>query len=144
MLMSVGVIIAALVIYIWPSMWFFDPICTYLFSVIVLATTLNVSRDCMHILMEGSPESVDVEALERDIWALNTENDIVDLHDVHVWSISRNKLAMTAHLKSHKPLKTLSEVTELMRTKYGLFHTSIQVEGAGEGHHDFECENDMH
>ena len=47
MLMSVGVIIAALVIYFFPSMWMADPICTYLFSVIVMVTTIPIVKNCI-------------------------------------------------------------------------------------------------
>jgi len=55
--------------------------------------------------------------------------DILDMHDLHVWSISADKLAMSVHLKSKKPLKTLARVTEMCQIKYKIFHTTIQVEG---------------
>ena len=57
------------------------------------------------------------------------EADIVDVHDLHVWSLSAGKLSMSVHIISKKPLKTLSQATDLCRRKYGLFHTTIQVEG---------------
>lgn len=61
MLMSVGVIIAALIIYFYPSMWIADPLCTYLFSVIVMTTTLPIIKNVIGIMMEGAPKSIDVE-----------------------------------------------------------------------------------
>ena len=127
MLMSVGVIIAATIIYFFPDLWYCDPICTYLFSVIVMCTTVPVLRKCMHVIMEGVPDGFDIKKFQADIWALNEEGhmDIIDLHDLHVWSISVGKMAMTVHIKSHRPLKTLSEVTNLCRQKYNLFHTVI-------------------
>jgi len=149
MLMSVGVIIAATIIYFFPNLWFCDPICTYLFSVIVMFTTIPVLRKCIHVIMEGVPAGFDIKTFQADIWALNTEGhmDIMDVHDLHVWSISVGKLAMTVHIKSHRPLKTLSEVTNLCRSKYQLFHTVIQVEGDDDQEknpHAFGCDNDIH
>ena len=59
--MSVGVIIAALIIYFYPSLWYADPLCTYLFSVIVMTTTLPIIKNIISIMMEGAPKSIDIE-----------------------------------------------------------------------------------
>lgn len=141
MLMSVGVIIAALVIYFKPEWNIADPICTYLFSVIVCFTTIPVFKDCALVLMEGTPTSIDIAGLEEDLLAVK---GVDELHDFHVWSISVNKYALSAHIISETPLKTLSMVTDLCRRKYKLFHTTIQMEGSEESKHFFKCENDLH
>ena len=60
MLMSVGVIIAAIIIYYFPSMWYADPICTYLFSIIVMFTTIPIVKSCIRILMEGTPSNINL------------------------------------------------------------------------------------
>lgn len=61
--MSVGVIIAALVIYFIPGCEIADPICTYLFSLIVCITTFPVFNDCALVIMEGTPTSIDILGL---------------------------------------------------------------------------------
>jgi len=61
--MSVGVIIAATIVYFIPSWWYADPICTYLFSVIVCFTTIPVYRECLDVMMEGVPKDIDAEQL---------------------------------------------------------------------------------
>ena len=108
-IMSVGVIIAAIIITIWPEAWMCDPICTYFFAIIVLVTTYPVTRKCIKVLMEGTPDKFDTKKLTQAIWALNTETEklILDVHDLHVWSISIGKNAMTVHIISTDPLKTL-------------------------------------
>lgn len=108
MLMSVGVIIAALVIYFKPAFWYADPLCTYLFSVIVMVTTIPIIKSIISIMMEGAPEEIDIVKLEADIWNLSDGADITDVHDLHVWSLSAGKLSMSVHIKSKKPLKSLS------------------------------------
>lgn len=120
--MSVGVIIAAVIIVIKPEWNIADPICTYLFSIIICFTTTPVFRDCILVLMEGTPEKIDVEQLETDI--LNIPG-VEEIHDLHVWSMSIGKFAVSAHISSQTPLKTLSMVTDLCRRKYKLFHTTI-------------------
>lgn len=52
-LQSVGVFAAALVIYFYPDMGYIDPICTFLFSILVLITTFNIIKDVLNVFMEG-------------------------------------------------------------------------------------------
>ena len=60
MLQSIGVIIASVLIYIWPEQTkIADPICTYIFSILVIITTIPVFRDCIRILMEYKPNGAD-------------------------------------------------------------------------------------
>ena len=146
MLMSCGVILAATIIYFRPDLWWFDPICTYVFAIMILFTSYPTLRNCVDIMMEGSPENIDASELENDIWEQNRA-DIVDVHDMHLWQLSQGKLSMSVHIKSRKPLKTLAAVTDLCRRKYRLFHTTIQVEGIDDKEqnpHAFVCENDIH
>lgn len=63
LLMSIGVICASIVIYIWPNLWYADPLCTYLFSIIVTVTTLPIFTKCLSIMMEGTPDEVNIEDL---------------------------------------------------------------------------------
>ena len=126
MLMSIGVIIAAIIIYFFPSLWYADPLCTYLFSIIVVVTTFPIIKNCISVMMEGAPKSFDLEDLRADIELAGGE-DIIDIHDLHVWTISMGKLSMSVHIKSVKPLKTLAAVTDMCRRRYQLFHTTIQV-----------------
>jgi zinc transporter 2 len=141
LLMSVGVIIAAVIIYFRPDWTIADPICTYLFSVIIMCTSIPVFKDCILVLMEGTPGDVDVEQLEQDI----SDIPLVDeVHDLHLWSISSGKHALSIHIVSSQPLKALNMVTDLCRRKYKLYHTTIQVEGPQDSKHFFNCENDLH
>lgn len=141
LLMSVGVIIAAVIINIRPTWTIVDPLCTYLFSVVICCTSFPVFKDCIIVLMEGTPGDFDVEKLENDIIDMP---GVEELHDLHLWSISAGKYSLSCHIVSQQPLKTLNAVTDLCRRKYKLYHTTIQVEGPQESRHFFHCENDLH
>ena len=65
MLQSIGVIIAAAAIKVWgEKVQIVDPICTYIFSVLVIFTTVPVFKDCIKVLMESQPNGVDGTAIK--------------------------------------------------------------------------------
>jgi len=59
MVQSLGVIAAAVIIYVKPDWTIADPICTFLFSILVMLTTIPIFKDCMRFLMESCPEDID-------------------------------------------------------------------------------------
>ena len=63
MIQSLGVIAAALIIYFKPDWTIADPICTFLFSILVMFTTVPIFKDCMRILMENAPKDIDTVEL---------------------------------------------------------------------------------
>jgi len=60
------VLVAAIIIYFYPTWNILDPICTFFFSIIVIFTTVSVSKDCVKVLMEGVPEEIDMTKLKED------------------------------------------------------------------------------
>ena len=67
LLQSVGVTIAATLIYINPNWRIADPICTFIFSLIVLCTTIPIAKECVSVLMEGVPYELDLPSIENDL-----------------------------------------------------------------------------
>mmetsp|Transcript_34679 Transcript_34679/g.45607 ORF Transcript_34679/g.45607 Transcript_34679/m.45607 type:complete len:114 (+) Transcript_34679:612-953(+) len=95
MVQSVGVIIAAVIIYIKPEWTIADPICTFLFSVLVMFTTVPIFKDCMRFLMESSPEAIDSVEVYNSILQLEM---VQEIHDFHLWCLSDEKPIFTAHV----------------------------------------------
>ena len=71
MLQSIGVIIAALLIFFYPEAKIADPICTYLFSILVIITTIPVFKDCMRIIMECQPKEINNRELKEKLMKIN-------------------------------------------------------------------------
>lgn len=67
MLQSIGVIMAALIIMYYPKYKVADPICTYIFSILVMFTTIPVFRDCIGILMEQQPKGINTEKMKHNL-----------------------------------------------------------------------------
>jgi cation diffusion facilitator family transporter len=134
MLMSVGVTIAATVIYIWPTQqypWakYIDPGCTLVFSIIVCMTCKTTLSGCIYMLMEGAPEAIDGRALANDIEALG---EGVAVHDFHVWSLSRGKYSMSAHIRCHGDATGILNDARQVCQDYGIDHCTLQVEDLDE------------
>ena len=105
-LQNVGVLIAGGIIFLFPTFSIADPICTYIFSIIVGLTTIRILNDCIFVLMEGSPVDIDIEELEKD---LNEIKGVKEIHDLHVWSLSMGKISLSCHICCDDPQKTLKK-----------------------------------
>jgi zinc transporter 2 len=64
---SVGVVIASLIIFFEPKYVVVDPLCTFVFSIIVIFTTVNITKQCLNILMESSPTKLDRDEIIHKI-----------------------------------------------------------------------------
>jgi zinc transporter 2 len=92
---SIGVLIAAYIIRYKPSWSLADPICTFIFSALVLITTFTVMRDALHVLMEGMPKQLSFDAIKKDLLGIY---GVVAVHNMHIWSLTTDKPAMDVHL----------------------------------------------
>lgn len=70
MIQSIGVIIAALIIHFYPQAEIVDPICTYIFSILVIFTTVPVFKDCISVLMESTPKGIKPVEIKEEILKL--------------------------------------------------------------------------
>lgn len=126
MVQSLGVIAAALIIYFKPEWSIADPVCTFLFSILVLMTTVPIFSDMMRLLLEGTPpEGVETVELLND---LNKLDFVEEVHDFHVWELAPDKPIMTAHvvIKTGMDSKlALADVTALIQHNHGIYHTTI-------------------
>ena len=100
MLLSIGVTIASLVIYIWPTekypyTKYADPFCTLVFSILVCMTVKPLLSDCLYILMEGAPEAVDTNALKEE---LNDIEGVTQVKDFHIWILSKGKFVVSSRI----------------------------------------------
>jgi Co/Zn/Cd efflux system component len=123
---SVGVVIAATIIVCEPTWLIIDPICTFIFALIVCVSTYAIIKDCLHVLCEGVPEGLDTEALTKDI---STAKGVKKLHDFHCWSLTDGKVALTAIVEREDGLEGVEALrwATLECRKQGIFHTTIQV-----------------
>lgn len=136
MFQSIGIIIASVVIKVWPSAKIVDPICTFIFSVIVLITTIPILIDVCKVFMESTPKDIKVHEVYK---SLSKVEGVIEVHDLHIWNLNMSHKSMSVHLKSKDPNYSLKRATRLMNLKYKILHTTIQVEHTND-EEDFHCE----
>lgn len=125
---SLGVFIAALIIYFKPEWQIVDPICTFIFSVLVLITTLSILRNTMNVLMEGIPNDIDFSVVKDMIVKVP---GIVTVHNLRIWGLTTDKTALSAHLvidSSRSAQDILKEASTMIRRKYNVYEMTLQVE----------------
>ena len=143
MIQSAGVLLAALIIYFFqdthPGVRIVDPICTFCFAIVVLCTTLPVSRDCFYVLLESTPRDLDIESLYND---LSSIEGVISVHDIHLWNISIGRPSIALHIICENPNEILKIATQTCKN-YGIKHCTIQTETES-----YNCkhdeENDIH
>jgi zinc transporter 2 len=136
---SIGVLIAAVIIFIEPSWNIADPICTFIFTILCLFTTIPIFKDCMIILMEATPKYFSVVDCFNELVEVET---VEEIHDFHVWSLNSGKMAMSAHIRSSDPFYALKKMNRILRDNYGIFHTTIQIERSNPNKEQICCDND--
>ena len=122
---SCVIILAGVLVYFLPSIKYIDPVCTLLLTGLLLYDAYNHMEGVITVLMEGSPLEFDVEELEENLKSLE---GVIEVHDIHVWSLSIGKISMSCHLITNEPQKSLVLARDFIKKKYGITHTTIQVE----------------
>lgn len=142
-LSSVGVIGGALLILFFNITWV-DPLLTVLIGLFILRETWKVIRDTVNILMEASPQDLDLEKIRNHL----EEHPLVDnVHHVHAWQLSDQQVHFECHadLKENLSLSRADEVRleleELLTQQYRIHHVTIQVEFGACGRKDMIYRN---
>ncbi|XP_017854971.2 uncharacterized protein LOC108608207 [Drosophila busckii] len=128
LIQSVGVFVAAIIIFCKPDLSYVDAICTILFGLIVLVTTFRILVDVFKVLMEGSPDYMDYEVVKNTFLSIE---GVVHVHNLRIWALSINKVALSAHLaieQNADPQLILQQAKTLIHQRYNLFETTIQIE----------------
>ena len=127
MLGSLGVLVAAAVVLL-TGWTLADPIIGAGIGLFIVPRTWNLLRQAIHILMEGTPPEVDVALLERSLKEIPA---VVAVHDLHVWTITSGIDAMSCHIvvsDMAQTRATLLGANDIMKTRFGISHTTIQIE----------------
>jgi zinc transporter 2 len=136
LLQSAGVCIAGALIMYNPKWQLADPIATFFFSIMVLATTVDIMRNSIRVLMEGTPDGIHPEKIEASLRVIPS---VTAVHDLHIWSLTVGNLAASVHVGSTAAQsdQTLHLAEQVLR-KYGIVHTTIQVEHS-DGQNQLDC-----
>ncbi len=124
---TVGVIVAALLIRATGWLWL-DPAVSLVIAVVILVGTWNLLRDSFNLAMDAVPNGIDPDAVRA--WLAGLPG-VTEVHDLHVWAIGATDTALTAHLVRHDTEGDRSLLLDVQcgaRERFGIAHATIQLE----------------
>ncbi|XP_060171921.1 metal tolerance protein 1 isoform X2 [Lycium barbarum] len=125
---SIGVMIGGAIIWYKPEWKIIDLICTLIFSVVVLGTTIRMIRSILEVLMESTPREIDATRLESGLCEME---EVLAIHELHIWAITVGKVLLACHVQIQPDADAdmvLEKVVDYIRREYNISHVTIQIE----------------
>jgi len=127
---SFGVIVAAVLIlaFGWQAA---DPIASLAIAVLILTSAWAIVREAVDVLLEAAPAGIDVERMGQ---AMAHVDGVVEVHDLHVWTVTSGFAAVAAHMTVEpgaEPSLVRRRTAEMLRNHFGVEHSTLQVERRG-------------
>ncbi|XP_055967578.1 proton-coupled zinc antiporter SLC30A8 [Sorex fumeus] len=125
---SISVLVSALIIFFKPEYKMADPICTFIFSILVLGSTIAILKDFCIFLMEGVPKNLSYNEVKKLILAVD---GVVSLHSLHIWSLTENQMIISAHVvagASSDSQFVRREIAKTLHRSFTVHSLTIQME----------------
>jgi len=126
---TAAVIVGGLVIAVTGLQWI-DPLLSLIIAAMILASSWSIVRETLHILLEGTPRSVDLAEIRG---AMQSIEGVVNVHDLHVWSLTSQSHAMACHVQVVEMQlaeceAVLARINHQLKDHFGIAHATIQIE----------------
>ena len=126
---SVAVIVTGFAIF-YSGLIILDPVVAFLIAGLIARSAFTIVKGSTHILLEGAPRGIDIDEVTI---ALKKVEGVVDVHDLHVWTISTGMDALSGHVVVRDQMlsqsgKVIGELNKILSERYGIKHTTIQLE----------------
>lgn len=128
---SLGVVIAGLIM-LKTNIYIIDPIVCFLIVLIILIGTWSLFKESFYLSIDSVPKEFDMEGLKKYI---NSLENVVSYHDLHIWSLSTTEIALTVHIVVNNNSFDNNFILSIQKDLHDLFHIehpTVQIE--------FQCE----
>jgi cobalt-zinc-cadmium efflux system protein len=127
---SFGVVIAALVIMATGWLWV-DPAISLCIAAVVLASGWGLAKDSVNLALDGVPKGIELAKVKEYLIRLE---GVTELHDLHIWAMSTNETALTAHLVRPAGFNDafLHGVCEQLSHRFNIHHATLQIEASSD------------
>jgi cobalt-zinc-cadmium efflux system protein len=126
---AIGIIVGALVIRFtgWQQA---DPVLSILIGVLIVWTAWDIIREALNILLEGLPRGLNLQSV---IAQMQNVEGVLDVHDLHIWSLGSNAHALSCHvlIEDVPPSASdciLKKLNDVVADKFHIHHTTVQFE----------------
>ena len=114
-------------------MYFFDwyvadPIISVVVALLILKGAWGIIKQTIHILMEGTPITIDQQEVKQTLEAIE---GVINVHDLHVWTITSGLDSFTCHLlieDNQDEQRILQQAIRQIEKQFKIMHTTIQIE----------------
>ena len=127
---SVGIVIAALII-MYLGWTFIDPLVSIGISLIIVVWAWGILKDSTRILLETAPKGLDIDIISDDL--KKNFSEIRELHNLHLWSITPDKLVFSAHVQINTttlqttPETLIVKINDYLTSKYAIIECTLQI-----------------
>lgn len=140
LLSSAGVVVTALII--WLTGWHWaDSVVSIAIALFIAPRAWHLLNEALRILLEATPRGLDLSEVRRH---LQTHPNVVDVHDLHAWTITSGMPVLSAHVVVEDSAladsgRLLARLHDCLSTHFSIDHSTIQVEPVGHAHHENAC-----
>jgi cobalt-zinc-cadmium efflux system protein len=113
-----------------------DPIASGLIGLLILPRTWKLLREAVDVLLEATPRGIDLDDVRRHLLGAQ---GVVDVHDLHAWTITSGMPVLSAHVVVDDPAasgQVLDRVCECLRGHFDIEHSTIQLEPTSHRGHE--------
>lgn len=134
---SIGAIIAGILMLLFD--WYVaDPIISVLVALLILKSAWGIIKHSVHILMEGTPITIDQEKVRE---ALTEIDGVINIHDLHIWTITSGLDSLSCHIlidDNRDSQEILQQAISKINETFQIEHTTIQVETSSIAHNELK------
>jgi cobalt-zinc-cadmium efflux system protein len=137
---AAGVVVAGIVVSLTGAS-VADPIVSVLIGALILWSSWGILTESVNVLMEHAPKGLDMGDLEQSV---KDVAGVLNVHDLHVWTVASGIVACSCHIRvadqsARAGQQVLQGVAEVLKQRFGITHSTIQVEVEGCGPDDLYC-----
>jgi len=129
---SIAIILTGIVLY-FTNFSLIDPLISIILVLFIIPRIWLLVKKSIHILMEGVPPNISYEEVKKSILDIK---GVTGIFDLHIWTISSNQDALTAHVVISDMTKSnliLKEIMSILENKFRISHNTIQLETYHQG-----------
>jgi cobalt-zinc-cadmium efflux system protein len=130
-LASIGVVLGAIAIALTGWYWI-DPALSVGIGLLVVPRTISILRESAHVLLEGTPEGIDLAKLRSGILAIK---GVEEIHDLHFWTLTSGFNCVSAHVRASDgaiATELLQAIQHVPKEEAGVDHVTVQLERGAE------------
>ena len=131
--LSTAAVIAGGAAILFTGITWIDPLLSLLIAGMIVWSSVGIIRETLNILLEGTPRNLELATIHE---AMQSVEGVLDVHDLHVWSLGSNSHALASHVTvADMPMSDcgciLEGINQTLRNKFHITHTTIQFEITG-------------